>query len=294
MYKILLLTDFSTPSKHAIAFAQALFADAATDFCLLHAFPFVPEDGYSGTFLLGEQLESAEKAIKALHRSLTQQPVPNYHSYRSKMILGNPERAVEELLSQENFDLIVVGASGTGHSEFLGSVATGLIRAAKTNVLVVPNLAAIRPLEQLVLATDYGSVQDAQSFELLREVVSRKAARLTVLTIENPKEPDTKASELNRQYVLQALDTIQTETYMIHDENVEQGINDYLDTHRVDLLVMIPHHKSFLDVVLHRSISRAVAYHPRVPLLALYDSAVVDKPVKELDNLDNLPFATYL
>ncbi|GAB4006280.1 hypothetical protein GCM10028808_07930 [Spirosoma migulaei] len=294
MYKILVLTDFSAASKHAIAFTQALFADTATDFCLLHTFPLQPEVGYSGVFLLAEQRESAEKSLQALQYTIREQPVPDYHTYRTLVIPGSPERAVEELLTQEHFDLVVTGATGFGRSELVGSVATGMIRSAKTNVLVIPATAPIRPLEHVVLATDYRSVNDTESFDILNDLASRKGAQLTLLTIENPQQHTPPVSDLSRQYVVSAFENLQTDTYTIHDENVLQGINSYLDIHTVDMLVMLPHHKSFFDVLRNKSVARSVAYHPRVPLLALYDSVTatpVDKPTSELETT---PFASYL
>lgn len=294
MYKVLLLTDFSAASRHAIAYTQALFADTAVNFCLLHAFPFVPEEGYSGTFLLGEQIEAAEKSIKSLQRSITQQPVPAYHTYRSQVALGAPARAVEILLSQEYFDLIVVGATGSGKNEFFGSVATGMIREAKTNVLVVPASTSIRPTEQLVLATDYHSINDATSLRMLTDIASRQAALVTLLTIENPTRTDPHITEPSRQYVLKALENVLTETYIIHDDNVLHGINAYLKAHSVDLLVLLPHHKSIFDILTQKSVSRSIAFHPRVPLLALYDEQVHGTPSAEITETDPIPFTTYL
>jgi nucleotide-binding universal stress UspA family protein len=274
MYKILILTDFSAASRHALSFAQALFADTATDFCLTNAFPFEPEMNYGGAFWLEEEQHETKKNLRHLQESIMQQPQPSYHNYRTTIILGEPVQAVDRLLTQERFDLIVLGTTGMGKNPLFGSVATGMIRQAKAHVLVVPTSAPIRPLEQLVLATDYQSVKNGESFTLMKEIASRKAATLTLLTIENPGEPATQPSETSRQYVLQALEGVKTIPYAIHDDDVLHGIDAYLDLHTVDVLVMVPHHKGFFDVLRNKSISRSVAYHPRVPLLALYDEKI--------------------
>lgn len=271
MYKILILTDFSAASRHALSFTQALFADTAAAFCLTNAFPFEPEMSYGGAFWLQEEQHETKKNLQHFRASMTQAPQPSYHTYRTSIILGDPVQAVDRLLTQEPFDLIVLGATGMGKNSLFGSVATGMIRQARANVLVVPVAAPIRPVEQLVLATDYESVNDIGSFALLKEIARRKAATLTLLTIQNPGEPATEPSERSRQQVLQALDGVQTIPYAIHDDDVLRGINTYLDLHTVDLLTMLPHHKGFFDVLRQKSVSRPVAYQPRVPLLALYD-----------------------
>jgi len=301
MYKILLLTDFSAASRHAIAFTQALFADTAASFSLLHALPLEPDLSHNGAFLLAEQRESAEQALHDLQQSLTQPAVPSYHTYQKLVALGGPVGVVEQLLADEPFDLVVAGATGAGFSEFIGNVATGLVRHAATNVLVVPLSAPIRPVEQVVLATDYRSVNDAESLRFLTDLAARKAAALTLLTIENPAEPDSHSSEVNRRYVEKALENLSTLRYTIHDDEVRHGIYAYLDAHAVDLLVMLPHHKTMLDVLLTNSVTRSMAYHPRVPLLTLYDTVTVStadvtQPAVSVQpsSLDSLSVATYL
>ncbi|SOD93411.1 universal stress protein [Spirosoma fluviale] len=292
MYKILLLTDFSVASRHAIAYTQTLFADTAADFCLLNAFPLEPEVGFTGAFLIVEEREQAEKSLIALRHEVTQQPEPAYHTYRTVVVPGSPEASVDVMLHQEHFDLVVVGATGSGRSELLGSVATAITRTATTNVLVVPATFPIRPLERIVLSTDYRSVNDAESFGILADIANRKGAQLTLLTID--KSGTAGATDLTRQYVEQAFDSVSTDSYVIHDNNVLHGINAYLDAHTVDLLVLLPHHKGFFDVLRNNSVTRSVAYHPRVPLLTLYDAEPKKTATAEMPELDNLPFATYL
>lgn len=270
MYKLLLLTDFSAASEHAIAFAQALFADTATNFCLLHTYPIRLEESYAGALMLAEDRAVAETQLRQLKEKITQQPVPDYHTYRTMVALGGPVGAVDELLTDEQFDLIVVGASGTGFAELFGSVATGLVRSAPTNVLVVPTQAPITPVQEVVLATDYRSVNHTESLTFLNELASRKGANLTLLTIEKglPGEP---LSPLTRDVVEQAFDSVQANPYFIYDDDALHGIDLYLNEHRTDLLVLIPHHKGFFDVLLQNSVTRSMAFAPRVPLLTLYD-----------------------
>ncbi len=60
--------------------------------------------------------------------------------YATTAILGtNPARALENVASQEKFDLIVVGSRGLGStaSILLGSVSRQVVATANCNVLVV-------------------------------------------------------------------------------------------------------------------------------------------------------------
>ncbi|WP_040005788.1 universal stress protein [Fibrisoma limi] len=295
MYKILLLTDFSTASRHALAFSQALFADTAADFCLLHAYPIETAMAPGAAFLLADEIRVAEENLQRFRQEAVRSPEPPYHTYRTVVAPGGPVGVVEVLMRQEHFDLVVVGATGTGQSEWLGSVATGVVRQATTNVLVVPVSAPIRPLQRIVLATDYRSVNDAESFAFLKELASRKLANVTLLTITNGETEETPVSVVSEQYVLRALSDLPVDQYVIHDDDVVQGIQAYIDTHTVDLLVTLPHHRSLFDALAGRSVSRSIAYRPRVPLLTLYDGPVdTAARIQPTDDANKMPFASYL
>ncbi|GAB3163149.1 universal stress protein [Telluribacter humicola] len=289
MYKILLLTDYSDASRQAIAYAQQLFADTPVDFCLLNAFPVEAEVAYGLSYAATNYWQLAQDSIIELRQEVEQESVSELHTYRTEVLPGGPINALELQLSREPFDLVVVGATGAGVSEWLGSVATGVVRHANTHVLVVPATATAGLIQQAVLATDYQPVASAQSFSLLKDIVARKGAQLTLLHIEAGQQVAPVAEEVVRQYILNNFAGTKVETATVIGQEVLQGLNYYLDASKADLLVMLPHHKSILDVLLGNSLTRSVAYHPRVPLLTLYDRGV--EPVQqEATQEENVPF----
>ncbi|RCR66775.1 universal stress protein [Larkinella punicea] len=279
MKKILLLTDFSEASKKAIHFAQALFDDTAAEFCLLHAYPLESDTMYGTTFLMEEAEQNAYRSLQEMLSELMANYHPPFHSYQIRTAPGSPIGAVEAALEQETFDYVVVGASGSGFMAVLGSVATGLVRHAKTNVLVVPHTTAIRPVREVVLATDSSTLQHVPCLEPLNELVTRKSARLTALSIVNSQTPKLVGEEFDdyNQRLAQVFDSVETGPYFILDDEVEHGINTYLTTHSVDLLVTVPHRKTLMDAVWNRSLTRRLAFRPPVPLLALYDPEPVSR-----------------
>ncbi|GAA4447409.1 hypothetical protein GCM10023189_03790 [Nibrella saemangeumensis] len=233
MKKILLLTDFSEASRKAIHFAQAMFSDVAAEFQLLHTY-FVDTDGPYGAALFFQEAEKkARRDLNRLLAEVTTQPVPDYHKYTTRTYPGTTVGTVEWILTQEHFDYVVLGATGEGNNELFGSVATGIIRTAKTNVLVVPATASIRPLQQVVLATDYQSVNHLHSLRPLKDLLTVKSAGLTLLTIKGPEPAEPLSLDESRPFA-SYFDTVNTDTYFIRHDEVEKGIDEYLVTHSVD------------------------------------------------------------
>ncbi|RRA99998.1 universal stress protein [Larkinella rosea] len=290
MKNILLLTDFSEASQKAIRFAQTLFEEIPAAFDLLHVYAVDPGVMY------GLQMEEAEQNVtRRLHQFLAElpiQPVPEYQSYQCLTAAGNPIRAVEAALEQKPYAYVVVGASGAGLMPVLGSVATGLIRQVKTNVLVVPQHTIIRPIREVVLATDYRSLKQMSCLQPLEELGQLKPIRLTGLSIVDNQTPLLIGEDFEqyRQQMAHRFDSVETGAYQVLDEEVEHGINAYLTTHSVDLLVTVPHRKTLLDTVYNRSLTRRLAYKPRVPLLALYDPEPVGQSPENKEYRWDFPY----
>jgi nucleotide-binding universal stress UspA family protein len=291
MNKVLILTDFSAASTHAIHYAQTFFGDVPTQFCLLNAYPIELEAANGAIYAMETLRQAAADELTQLKESLEASSITPTHTYETRTLAGGPVGALEAILANESFDWVVLGATGAGRSEWLGSVSTGVIRAATAHVLVVPATAPIRPLSHVVLATDANFVRSTECLEPVKVMLEAKNADLTVLTIENPDRKETKMAPETLDQVQLYFDPVKPLVYYIHDNEVVRGIDAYLETHPVDLLVTVPHRKSLVDALFGRSVTRSLAYHPRVPLLALYDAAPVSPA-----NTDptEVPFATYL
>src|SRR6185295_6891293 len=57
----------------------------------------------------------------------------------------------------------------------------------------------------------------------------------------------------------------------IKDESVTHGINEYLQHHHTNMLVMVAHKHNFFERVFSKSNTTAMAYETRVPLMVLQD-----------------------
>jgi K+-sensing histidine kinase KdpD len=51
--------------------------------------------------------------------------------------------------------------------------------------------------------------------------------------------------------------------------DVEQSINQYVEDTHTDMLVIAKHNRNFFDRLFHRSLSKKMAFHTRIPLLVL-------------------------
>ena len=136
--EILVPTDFSEASNHALAYAQLLGAPFDATIHVLHVVPDPHAEAWSieATGMnLGGLLETwktdAERRLGEL--KVTDMP----HTCSTK--IGQPYKQIITYVEENKIDLIVMGTHGRGAIEhmLLGSVAEKVVRSARCPVLTV-------------------------------------------------------------------------------------------------------------------------------------------------------------
>jgi nucleotide-binding universal stress UspA family protein len=275
MKKILLPTDFSKASEKAIHYALALFNDTACEFTLLNTYGTNAQPEIA-IYVLEDLKMNAENLMTKFLNEIKKLDNEYYHTFKTEFMPISTASAIEILNQTHHYDLVVIGASGVGRNLFFGSVATDVIRNVPANTLVIPVNAEISTLRNVVLAVDYEQISEFNVFENLKDLLTRKNAKLTFLTILKENETSEKIDGLVKFEYHNFFENIKTDDYFIKNEDVEKGIKEFLELHRVDLLVMVSRHHSFLDVIFNRSATRKFAFHPSVPLLSIYDEVPED------------------
>ena len=284
MIKILVLTDFSEASRHALTFARSFFKDALVDFHLLSVFP-AEADGFYGLKhndkTAGQaSADQVQSVVDELHRQAT----ASEHTFRASAQSGHPLDAVEQAVTTEVYDYVVIGPQTNGINELFGNNAIALVHRLKANVLVVPaDTTAESSVYRFVLAVDFANLKNAGLLEPLRELVTLKNASLVLLTIDTP-DKDVIPPE-QEAYIRQFLKPIHPTIARLSAGSAKEGIDMYLADNQTELLVTIPRRGELI------STTRLQAYTPAVPLLTLYDDGSDDLPHPLLDELSNSDFA---
>lgn len=288
MKKMLLLTDFSDASRHALQFARSLFSDTVADFHLMCVYPVEADAFYSRNHVTQAAHTAFADQLHEVVAQLRHEAPTGWHTFRSSAHPGTLLEVATQAIGAETYDWVVIGAKKDGTNPLFGNSATALIRQLRANILVVPVDAPIRPVWQVVLAADFARLKNCKLLEPLKELVALKGANLTLLTVKTPGKPIVYANQEAR--IRQFLAPIEPGVTQVQAPDARQGIDTYLNGHPVDLLVTIPKHKSWSDVLANNSVTRSLAYRPPVPLMVLYDDGRSDEP-RLIDDLSNLDYA---
>ncbi len=279
MKNILLPTDFSQNAENALSFAVEIARLVKGNLILFHAYsvqlidPNMPAEIYLSAYQ--EEEKSAKESLEDL---------------KTRIVNSNKDEAGNDLFSTEavvsqglvvdetlsmikdfKIDIVVMGTHGaSGITELiLGSNTASIIEKSTVPVLAIPHNTGYREINNIVYA--YDDIKSGlPSFHKLLSFAEICDADITLLhIIEKGKDTEElNKREFDKIKSATSYDRINLE--LVHEENVLEGINDYVNSHDVDVLAMTIKKRTLFDRIFNKSLTKKMAYHTRIPLLALH------------------------
>ncbi len=272
MKKLLVLTDFSEASRHALDYARSFFSDTVADFHLLCVSPPASAAAHNSIYNQKASGTAYTDQLNDMLVPLRWEATTDWHTFRSSTCPGTWLDIIEKSLALEPYDFVVMGSQEDGTAALFGHCAIALIRQLKANVLVLPVGIPVGETRRVVLATDFAQLKNAKLLSPVKELVMRKGADLTLLTIDVPNKNLVQAKQ--ELHIRKFLTPVEPIISRLKATTASEGIDLYLTKSQVDLLVMIP-------AVKHGTGAQSWAlraYTPPVPVLTLYDNGHTDQP----------------
>lgn len=272
--KILVPTDFSLCSKNALTFAVKIAKKMNAKIILLHAFqvPVSSMDAGSEAYF-SESITNLKDNIKREFDIFKETPpelkeidhdILIKHDLTKSAILG----ACESLRCK----LIVMGTHGArGLDEILiGSNTYSVMKEAPIPVLAIPESALISDVKRIAFAGDYKSIEDKNVLQTLIQLAQSFNAEINVVHIDSNEEAGLSDEEINEAKKFeQYFKRVRHSYHFVHTDNVEEGLENYALNNNIDLIALIPRKHKFLDNLSQKRVSKKMAFHSKVPLLAL-------------------------
>lgn len=254
--KILIPYDFSNPSKRALDFARNFAGprkDQEITICFMQEKP---------------DEEAIAKTLSDYRSGLT-------NAFRANLqhIRFSPP-SVEGLLArsrEEGSDLILMGTSGSDDPE--GTTHTSeTVLATNLPVLVIPDeIEEEFQLKTIALVLGPNEIDDPKVLGTLLDVVRTFNAKVHVLTIEN--KPGTygysEEEERNERALEYYLGGFYSHHVYIENEDVVQGIFDYVNEKEIDMIAILPRNHAHKGKPSEGRLTRILAMQSRTPLLAI-------------------------
>lgn len=269
MKTILVPTDFSKAANNAAEYATHLAKDIKAKILLFHAY-HVPIPASDVPIMVSTEDMQKENEM------LLKKEATRLHNLTGVEIKYEATMgfAVDEIIHKKNVELIIMGMRGGGKlsEALIGSVTTDTLRKSKTPVVVIPEKVKYTRPEKIVFACDYDSGTGTKALDVLKDIVKVFNSRVYVVNIKQKKETVNVDEAVARVRLENKLNDVEHMYYFPEKEDLVEGINEFIKSKKADMVAIIPHHYSLMDRLFHRSISKKMAFHTNVPLIALPDN----------------------
>jgi nucleotide-binding universal stress UspA family protein len=275
--QILVPTDFSKGSQNALRHALTLADRLRVPIKVLHV--VLPQTELMDVpvmtaQLTREQVESAKEVVKShIDGTLTQvlQLINNPPNVTSEVVIGFPVGAILQAAELEDTTLIVMGSKGERGAleRIFGSTTSGVVGKSKIDVMVIPEEAGHNQYKKVMYATD---LSEADPFEIWRSVEMLKLndahLHVTHFYRNGDQKMANKMEEL-KGFFADRTPTLSIQFHNLPCDDLEDDMEEFIETYDIDLLVMYQKHRSFVERIFHHSRTKEMAYETEVPLLII-------------------------
>jgi nucleotide-binding universal stress UspA family protein len=274
MKTILVPTDFSKASINAIDYAMEIAKLLKAKLILYHVY-HIP---VMVTEITSMETEEDIEKLSILNLKKIKEKLLLKHgkeiSISFKTNNGNVEDRINLFTKNNKIDLIVMGIKGGGFlkEKIIGSITTSVLRKAICPVIAVDQKVKFKTIKKIVFACDYANENNAKILKPLKEIANLFDVHIYVLKIAGQFEicPSPEELELKFKDMKKSLKDFEHTYHCAYNVNVVDGINEFVETKKIDMVVMIPQRYTLIDYIFHTPETKKMAFHSKVPLLALH------------------------
>jgi len=278
MNRILIPIDFSENAERALAAAKIIADKEKTELLILHAYqPYIPDVSVMpGSVLpgigspdysyIGDDLEANFR-----HQLDGYVSKVNEEGYKAEAIwsVGGVQSAVEDAIKEYSPNLVITGRTGTGGflDKLIGSSATHIAMHSPCPVMIIPPQTEPKKFNKVVYATQFEYAEN----DILREVfilMNHLGSKLTLLKVNADSQPDIQPDNQYLNDIKAEFIIGEQEVVYRNADSVLDGIENYCDEVKADLLIMSTRERSFIEeFLINPSVTKKLVVDTHVPLL---------------------------
>jgi nucleotide-binding universal stress UspA family protein len=270
MKRILVPTDFSIHSEHALKVAAQIARDTDGEIFLVHMLelPTQMADAVNG----GASIPEIMLFMKKAHEKLEELANRDYLEGLNVTEAVKLERAFEGILkssTKNDIDLVVMGSHGaTGFQELLiGSTTEKIVRTSEAPVLVIKSENNQFKTDHFVFASDF-STEIKKPFQKIVDFANLFGAHLDLVIINTPNSfKTTIASQKIMKDFIADFSINNYSTHIYNDVNIETGILNFANSVSADIIGMCTHGRTSLYHFFNGSISEGLVNHASKPVV---------------------------
>ncbi|MFY0605624.1 MAG: universal stress protein [Cyclobacteriaceae bacterium] len=272
---ILVPIDFSTCSKNALKVAIGLAKRFGAKIHMVNAVhAHHPHPDFVGGTLIDSIMMDYENQVKESFKELESeivelQDVP----HEAERFLAYLTDAIYSVCKQKKIDLIVMGTR-SDHSEIehmIGTRTTDILEMSSVPVIVVPEAATSFDLKKIGFAFDLTEIKNTKKLKLINELAKSYGSEILIFSIVSNSESITALKQKQLKTIKEEFEGVEVSARTIEGNDVINGINEFAEAHELDMIVLVPRHRSFFGKLFKPSVTKNIAVDSKTPLLSFHE-----------------------
>ena len=272
--KILVPMDFSDCAINALKYAMDFAKSTESKLVLLHAYHIpIPaaEAGLTMDANVAEDfIQEGQEKMKKLYQDYPElenlaEPYEITMSFASDAIV-NTSREVDA-------NLIIMGTHGANNAidELMGSNTLHVIKKCNIPVLAVPANVENFKISEILFSYDYQTINTKEIIQPLIDFALAFGAKLHIIHITDKLDKLHQGAIGEARLLEQYLKGIPHHYHMTEGEHIEDSILEYINSHNVDILAVIPRRHNLFERLFQSSVTKQLVHHSNVPLFAFQE-----------------------
>lgn len=274
MKKILFPTDFSEVATNAFVHALEFAKIVHGELVLLHTFQlpvydnqFFPENYaviYNSIQLSKFKMFKDEiPKLRAIAEEHHLDKVKMTHRLMDGDLLFNIKKSIKE----EKIDFVIMGTSGDLGWEtfFVGTNAGAVITGIEVPMLCIPIEAKFKKIEIIGFTTRFRT-KDKRALKMVLDIARKTKAIVKCLYVK------TGDSDVSKETIKEWESEFSAEPiqfFVVTSDEVKATILDFIMYKELDILTMLHYKRGFFESILHPSLTKKIATHFEIPILAI-------------------------
>jgi|SRR5690554_652435 len=275
MKHILYPTDFSENSEHALSYALELARLFNAELTLFNSY-MLPHSKSNLWVSMTERMgEDSKNDLNLIKERILEDPAYKNINVNIDSRSGGFVSLIPTVAENHQSDLIVMGTKGaSGLKEiFIGSNTLEVIQTAHCPVLAIPENAInakSRKFNKIAMGTDLKPLSSNKVLQPLFDIAKRCNSPIEFVNINRKSDLQDNEARTKRAIELEDLAIgIKTSIHFSTNEDIIDGISDYISREKPDLFAMLSRKHSLFERIFTRSITNKLSFRTEVPLLVL-------------------------
>lgn len=275
MKTIIAPTDFSPASLNAVNYAADMACVTNCELLLLYVFPYAVVTGEVPITVYGDDNSKAyqKEKLDKLREDLLYRTRDRI-KITARIEEGDVRVKIEEYCLLMNPYAVVLGPETAGRiGEIIGAaITTEAIKNLQWPVIIVPVNVHFANIKRVGLACDFKQVVNTIPVKEIKAVIKEFNAELHVLHVHDDAGVAYDVDTIEESGWLQEMFyDVQPKYHLINNDNIEEGIEQFADSNKLDMLIVVPKKHGILHNLFAKSHSKRLALHSHVPVLSVHE-----------------------